>query len=310
MGVDTDTLMVQKSSNEARMDAVADESPLPPVGFGTYRTGGYECFEATQAALAAGYRHLDTAMAYENEAAVGRAIEESAVDRDEIFLTTKIKGYPEFMTYDSLLEAAEGCLQRLGTDYVDLLLIHWWNPVADMEAAFRAMDRLVDEGKVRHIGVSNFSVSQTAQAMRTADAPICTNQIEHHPYWDNSEIVDFCRENDITVTAYSPLAEGRVVDDQRLQSLGDRYGKSPAQVAIRWLIQQEGVVTIPKTVTPQHIRDNRDVFDFELTDREMTVVDDLDGPFWYRTNREGGHGYRFRSLMAPFVPRTLSDKLR
>lgn len=302
--------MSKTLSDSRHSDSSVDASPLPPVGFGTYRTGGYECFEATQKALAAGYRHLDTAMAYENEAAVGRAIERSNVDREEIFLTTKIKGYPSFMEYDRLLEAARGCLQRLGTDYIDLLLIHWWNPSADMETAFAAMDQLVAEGKVRHVGVSNFSVSQTERAMRTGDAPILTNQIEYHPYWDNNEIVEFCRNNDITITAYSPLAEGRVVDDERLQSIGDKYGKSPAQVALRWLIQQENVVTIPKTVTPTHKRDNRDIFDFELTAHEMAVIHDLDGPFWYRTNRKGGYGYRCRSLLSSILPDSVVDRLR
>lgn len=167
------------------------KSELPVVGYGTYRSGGYQCYDATREALDVEYRHIDTAMAYENEAAVGRAIEVSEVDRDDIFLTTKIKGHPEFLEYDSLLNAAEGCLKRLGTDYIDLLLIHWWNPVSDMERTFAAMDRLVDEGKVRNIGVSNFSVDQMREAMRAADTPIYTNQIEHHPYWDNSEVVEF-----------------------------------------------------------------------------------------------------------------------
>ena len=264
--------------------------------------GGYECFDAVQQALDAGYRHVDTAMAYENEAVVGRAIEVSEVDRDQVFLTTKIKGYPEFVEYDRLLEEAQGCLDRLGTDYIDLLLIHWWNPVADMEETFAAMDRLVDEGKVGSIGVSNFSVDQLEKAVSVSDAPILTNQIEYHPYWDNSDIVQFCQENDILVTAYSPLAEGRVATDEALTEIGSRYDKSPAQVAIKWLIQQENVITIPKTVTPAYIHENIDVFDFVLSDHEMERISDLNGPFWYRTNREGGEVHRMRGLVGPLVP--------
>jgi len=282
---------------------------LPDVGFGTYRTGGYECYNAVQEALEMGYRHLDTAMAYENEAAVGRAIAQSDVDREDIFLATKIKGYPEFLEYDRLLRAAEGCLKRLDTDTIDLLLIHWWNPVADMERTFAAVDRLVDEGKVEHIGVSNFSVPQLRRAMNVSDSPIVTNQIEYHPYWDNSDIVQFCQQQNIIVTAYSPLAEGRVVGDETMQAIGERHGKTPAQVAIRWLIQQENVVTIPKTITTEHMRDNIDVFDFELSAGEIAAIDELDGPFWYRTNREGGYGYRFRNLVSPLVPNAVAERL-
>jgi len=282
---------------------------LPDVGFGTYRTGGYECYNAVQEALEMGYRHLDTAMAYENEAAVGRAIAQSDVDREDVFLATKIKGYPEFLEYDRLFRAAEGCLKRLDTDAIDLLLIHWWNPVANMERTFAAVDRLVDEGKVKHIGVNNFSVPQLRRAINVSDSPIITNQIEYHPYWDNSDIVQFCQQQDIIVTAYSPLAEGRVVGDETMQAIGERHGKTPAQVAIRWLIQQENVVTIPKTITTEHMRDNIDVFDFELSAGEIAAIDELDGPFWYRTNREGGYGYRFRNLVSPLVPNAVAERL-
>lgn len=278
---------------------------LPRVGFGTYRTGGYECFEAVRTALEVGYRHVDTAMAYENEAVVGRAIDVSPVDREDVLLTTKLKGYTEFLTYDRILAEAEACLERLGTDYVDLLLLHWWNEDADMAEAFAALNRLVDEGKVAAIGVSNFSVDQLRRAMAASEAPIRTNQVEYHPYHDQDELLAFCRANDVVLTAYSPLAEGLVVDDGALAAIGDRYGKSAAQVAIRWLVQQENVVAIPKTVTPSRAKENLDVDDFELTDREMEVVDDLEGPFWYRQNREGGHVYRLRGIVGPLVPGTV-----
>jgi len=287
----------------------AGRGPLPPVGFGTYRMGGYECYDAVQKALAVGYRHIDTAMAYENEAVIGRAIETSPVDREELFLTTKIKGYPRFVGYDALLEAAEGCLTRLDTEYVDLLLIHWWNEAADMEETFAAMDELVDAGVVNHVGVSNFSVDQLKRAMAASDTPILTNQVEYHPYFDQGELLRFCRANGIVLTAYSPLAEGRVVDDEELRKIGARYGKSPAQVAIRWLLQQENVVTIPKSVQPARIEENRDVFDFELTAAEMARIADLEGPFWYRENLEGGSIHRLRGLVGPLVPEPVLERL-
>jgi diketogulonate reductase-like aldo/keto reductase len=276
---------------------------IPQIGFGTYRMGGFECFDAVKQALDAGYRHIDTAMAYENESVVGRAIEVSDVNRDDVFVTTKIKGYPKFVEYDRLLEEAQGCLDRLGTDYIDLLLIHWWNRNADMKETFAAMDRLVDEGKVGSIGVSNFSIDQLERAISVSDAPILTNQIEYHPYWDNnSDIVRFCQENDITVTAYSPLAEGRIANDEVLSEIGSRYNKSSAQVAIKWLIQQENVITIPKTSTPTYIHENIDVFDFTLSDHEMERISDIEGPFRYRTNREGGEIHRMRGVIGPLVP--------
>ena len=289
--------------------AQSKETTIPTIGFGTYRTGGYECYNAVSEALERGYTHIDTAMAYENEAAVGRAIEQSDVDRDDLFLTTKIKGYPELVEHDRLLEAAQGCLERLGTDYVDLLLVHWWNPAADMAETFRAMDTLVDEGLVDQIGVSNFSVDQTRRAMNLADAPIATNQIEYHAYYGDEDVIRFCQDNDITVTAYSPLAEGRLVGHEVLDSIGDRYGKSSAQVAIRWLIQQENVVTIPKTVTPDHMTANLDVFDFDLTDGEMQQIRDIEEPFWPRENRKGGYVHQARGMVGSLVPESLYDRI-
>lgn len=284
-----------------------DEREIPQVGFGTYQTGGYECFNAVSEALDIGYRHIDTAMAYENEAVVGRAIQQSDVDREEIFLTTKIKGYPELLEYDRLIEATEGCLQRLDTEYIDLLLIHWWNPDSDMSETFAALDELVDRGWVRRIGVSNFSVEQLREAMRVSKAPIFTNQIEYHPYWKQPEMLEFCQANDVVLTAYSPLAEGRLVGDETLAEIGKPYGKTPAQVAIRWLIQQENVVTIPKTVTPEYARENLDVFDFKLTDGEMRQIDELEGPLLYRHNREGGLIYRARGVAGPIAGRVVSN---
>lgn len=285
------------------------QSTIPRVGLGTWQTGGYQCFNAVQHALELGYRHIDTAMAYENEATVGRAIEVSDVDRDDVFLTTKVKGYPELLEYDRLLEAVEGSLERLGTDYVDLLLIHWWNPVSDMGSTFAAMDRLVEEGKVDNIGVSNFSVDQLRDAMGVSDSPILTNQVEHHVYWQNNDILSYCQKNDITLTAYSPLAEGLLVDDEQLASIGDRYGKSAAQVAIRWLLQQENVVTIPKTVTPEHARSNMNVFDFSLSDEEIKIINNVEPAWWYRTNREGGRVSQLRGKLGRALPDSVSKKL-
>lgn len=282
---------------------------VPPVGLGTYRTGGYECFNAVREALEFGYRHVDTAMAYENEAAVGRAIEVSTVDRDDIFVTTKIKGYPEFLDRERLIETVEGMLQRLGMDRIDLVLVHWWHPDGDMEEVFGALSGLVEAGKIDHIGVSNFSIEQLQQAIDASEVPIATNQVQYNPYFHQDELLSFCRENDVLLTAYSPLAEGLAVEDETLSQIGERYGKSAAQVAIRWLVQQDGVITIPKTVKPDRIRDNLDVFDFELTDAEMGRIHDLEGPLWFRLNHDRGAITRFRSRIGPYVPKRIRDAI-
>lgn len=277
------------------------EHPLPPIGFGTYQLPGIKCFESVKHAIENGYRHIDTAMAYDNESAVGRAIATSPVDRENLFVTTKIKGYPEYVTYNRILDETDGCLQRLGTEYIDLLLIHWWNSESDMEETFSALDDLVDEGIVRHIGVSNFSIDRLSRALAVADHPILTNQIEYHPYWTQPELLDFCRSHDVVITAYSPLAEGKLIHDPVLATIGESYNKSAAQIAIRWLIQQEGIVTIPRSTSLQHMRENIDVFDFTLTDAEMDRINSLKGPWWYRHNREGGFVYTLRGIVGPVV---------
>jgi len=277
---------------------------IPRVGFGTYQTGGYECAEATKVALEAGYRHIDTAMAYENEAVIGRVIEGSDVHREDIFLTTKVKGYPEYLDYDGFIGAAEGCLERLGTDYVDLLLVHWWTPNGDMEAVCAAMDSLVDEGLARNVGVSNFSLGQLDEARQLTDAPILTNQVEYHPYFyeNQQELLEYCQQNDVLLTAYSPLAGGMVVSNEILADIGRPYGKTAAQVAVRWLIQQDNVITIPKSVTPSYIQQNIDVFDFELTATEMQRIAAARGPRLYELTKEGGPVQRFRASVGPYVP--------
>jgi len=292
-----------------RTDSGEITTATPPIGIGTYRTGGYECFNAVSEALKVGYRHVDTAMAYENEAAVGRAIETSTVDREDVFVTTKIKGYPEFLTRDRMVEAVEGSLQRLGIDRIDLVLVHWWHPDGEMEEVFGALSRLVDDGKIDHIGVSNFSIEQLRRAMDAAGAPIATNQVQYHPYFHQDEMLSFCRTNGVLLTAYSPLAAGLVADDETLTAIGGRYGKSAAQVAIRWLIQQDGVVTIPKTVRPDRLRENLDVFDFELTEPEMERIHELEGPLWYRLNSDRGAITRFRRKIGPYVPKKIRDKI-
>ena len=254
---------------------------VPAVGLGTWRLRGDDCRRAVETALELGYRHVDTAQAYGNERRVGAAIRSSAVDRDDVFLTTKLDGGSR--KNGAVQRSVRESLDRLDTDYLDMLLIHWPNdkppfsPVRlpggpPLAETLTAMNELVDEGLVRHVGVSNFDVRRLDEARRLSEAPIVTNQVQFHPYWDQRDLLSYCRRKDVLLTAYSPLCHGGVLDDDVLRELGRRYGKTAAQVAIRWAIQHEGVVAIPKATSRDHLAANVDVFDFELTEAEMERI--------------------------------------
>lgn len=247
---------------------------VPALGFGTYPMKGESCRTAVQQALETGYRHIDTAQMYNNEAAVGEAIADADVPRDDVFLVTKI--LRRNLAYDDVLASVEESHEKLGTD-IDLLLIHAPSQTVPIEETIEAMNDLQDQGTVAHIGVSNFSIGQMEDAIAASDTQILTNQVAYHPFKSQTDVLEFCIENDIMLTAYSPLAEGRVVGNDVLQEIGDRYGKTEAQVALRWLLQQEMVSAIPKASSPTHIQENVDIFDFELTDEEMAQIFDLQG---------------------------------
>jgi len=244
---------------------------VPAIGLGTWRLTGRECYRAVSTALDLGYRYLDTAEAYENERQVGAAIEAADVDRDDVFLTSKV--FPGNATdYDSTLRSARGCLDRLGTDYLDLALIHWPNPLADLEGQLDALFDLKQDGRVRHVGVSNFRIRQLKKARRLADGEVFTNQVQFHPFQPKRRQLRYCQDEGIMLTAYSPLAHGGAITDDLLAEIGDRYDKTAAQVAIRWAISHRNVCTIPKSGSPEHLADNIDVLDFSLTSEEMDRI--------------------------------------
>jgi diketogulonate reductase-like aldo/keto reductase len=247
---------------------------VPALGFGTARLTGEDCRDAVADALELGYRHVDTAQMYDNEAAVGDAIADSTVDREEIFLVTKV--HRRNLAHDDVHGSVADSLDRLGTA-IDLLLIHAPSRTVPIEESIEAMNELQEAGSVRHIGVSNFSVGQVKTAIEASETPILTNQVEYHPFEDQSDLLAFCIENEVTLTAYSPLAKGRVAGDEVLREIGERYGKTDAQIALRWLLQQEMVVAIPKAASHGHRAANVDVFDFELTDGEMERIFGLQG---------------------------------
>jgi len=243
---------------------------IPAVGLGTWRLTGEACREAVRTALRVGYRHVDTAQEYGNERQVGAALRGADVDRGDVFLTTKLgRGNRGF---DDVIRSTEESLAKLGTDHLDLLLIHWPNVRTPLRETISAMDRLVEDGTVRHIGVSNFDVDRLHRARGFSEHAIATNQVQYNPFWSQTGLLDYCRIHGVTLTAYSPLAHGGAVDDPVLESIGERYGKTAAQVAIRWLVQQPDVATVPKATGERHIRENLDVFDFELTDGEMDRI--------------------------------------
>ncbi|GIP40391.1 glyoxal reductase [Paenibacillus sp. J31TS4] len=244
---------------------------MPWLGLGVWRVPeGQEVESSVRAALAAGYRSIDTAAVYGNEEGVGRAIQQSGVKRDELFVTTKV--WNSEQGFDSTLRAFEESRKKLGLDYIDLYLIHW--PVkGKYKETWKALEKLYKEKQVRAIGVSNFHVHHLQDVMQDAEIVPMVDQVEFHPLLAQRELRTFCRHNNIQLEAWSPLMQGNL-DIPVLKEIGERYGKSPAQVVLRWDLQN-GVVTIPKSVHEHRIKENADVFDFELTAEDMEKIDAL-----------------------------------
>ncbi|PSH02362.1 MAG: hypothetical protein BRC26_00940 [Nanohaloarchaea archaeon QH_8_44_6] len=246
---------------------------ISTLGLGTWQLKGEECVKGVKTALENGYRHIDTAQIYGNEAQVGRGIEESDVDRDDIWVTTKV--WRDNLNKQGLKDSVNESLEKLRTDYVDLLLIHWPFEEIDLGTVLPEMNELEEEGKVRKIGISNFTPEQMKQAERYSDSELLTNQVEYHPFLSQDKVLEKCREKDMMLTAYSPLARGDVLENEKLQEIGEKYGKSPAQVSLSWLIQQDNVAAIPKATSQEHIQQNIDIFDFKLTEQEMETISEL-----------------------------------
>lgn len=243
---------------------------IPALGFGTWRLRGMMCRDMVRFALDLGYRHIDTAAIYGNEEEVGHGIAESSVERSDIFLTTKVG--PNNLKPDALKRSAEESIRRLGTGYVDLLLIHWPNIDVPLADSLDAMRGLQAEGTVRHIGVSNFPVVLLREAIEEIGAPIIANQVEYHPYLSQNHVLEYCRKAGIMLTAYCPVAEGRVNKDPDLLRIADKHDRSAAQITLRWLLDQDCVSAIPMTTSPEHCRDNLKIFDFELDAEDRAAI--------------------------------------
>ena len=246
---------------------------LPMIGLGTWNIGGETVKESVRVALDAGYTHIDTAEGYRNESEIGEALAAADVDRDDVFLTSKVLS--KNLGYESVLESCHASLEKLGTDYLDLFLIHWPNPAISLRETLSAMRRLHEEGAVRNVGVSNFSAYQLSAALHITEVPIAVNQIEYHPWLQRPDIVDYSQENDVVVEAAAPLARTEILADDTVQELADEYDRSPAQVALRWAVEND-VVVLPKSSSAEHIRDNFGLFDWELSAADHRRLDEAD----------------------------------
>jgi 2,5-diketo-D-gluconate reductase B len=241
---------------------------IPRIGLGTWQLRGGDATEAVRDALEIGYRHVDTARAYGNEAQVGKGIAASGVDRGDVFLVTKIG--PSDAEPARLKRAAEDSLRALGTDYVDLLLLHWPTDAVPLEHTLQAFRELQEAGRIRHAGVSNFPAEMLERAL--AIVPLLADQVEYHPFLEQDALLELVADRDLTLTAYSPLAKGKVARDRTLTEIGEQHGKSAGQVALRWLIEQENVTAVPKAASHERRAENLDVFDFELSDGERERI--------------------------------------
>ena len=257
-------------------DVTANGASIPALGFGTFRIPGPDVLRIVPHALKAGFRHIDTAQIYGNEAEVGEAIVGSGVARGEIFLTTKV--WVENYKHDAFLASVDESLRKLKTDYVDLLLLHWPSDAVPLAEQIGALNDVRDAGKVRHIGVSNFNTTLMTEAVSLSKAPIVTNQIEYHPYIDQDVVIAAAKAACMSVTGYYGMADGKVFADPVLKDIAASRGKSVAQVVLRWLMQQQGVVALSKTVSEARVDENLAIFDFTLSADDMAAIRALAKP--------------------------------
>jgi diketogulonate reductase-like aldo/keto reductase len=248
---------------------------MPALGFGTWQLENGTAVPLVEKALEVGYRHIDTAQIYGNERDVGAGIKNSGVKRDEIFLTTKV-WIDQFADGD-LQRSAEKSLSSLGLDHVDLLLLHWPKPDVPLAETLKALNEVRARGLTRAIGLSNFPSTLLEEASKLSEAPIATDQVEYHPYLSLKTLKAKADALGTSITAWSPLAQGKIADDPVLVAIGAAHGKTPGQVTLRWIIQQ-GVIAIPRTKNPARIEENFDILDFNLSDDEMTRIHALARP--------------------------------
>ncbi|MGV0837247.1 aldo/keto reductase [Mycolicibacterium thermoresistibile] len=267
-----------------------DGAKIPQVGFGVYQVPPDETAAAVRTALDAGYRHVDTAQMYGNERGVAQGIRDAELDRGEVFITSKLNN-PHHRP-DDARRAFDQTLAELGSEYVDLFLIHWPLPTrfdGDFVSTWKTLEEFAADGRARSIGVSNFEPAHLDRLAAETDTVPAVNQVEMHPYFANSAVREYCADRGIAVEAWAPIAKGRVLDNPVLMRIADALGRSTAQVTLRWHIQR-GNIVLPKSVTPQRVRSNLELFDFTLSDTDMAAISALDQG---ESGRTGPHPDRF-----------------
>jgi 2,5-diketo-D-gluconate reductase B len=247
----------------------ANGAKIPAIGLGTWELRGRSCARLVEQAIRLGYRHIDTAQVYENEREVGEGLRASGIRRDEMFVTTKV--WTNHFAPNDLERSVKESLAKLHVSEVDLLLLHWPNPRVPLQETLGALARVKQLGMARHIGVSNFTVALIEEAVAACPEPLVCDQVEYHPYLDQTKVKEGCARHGMAVVAYSPIAKGRVKNDQTLARVGQPHGKSAAQVCLRWLVQQN-ISAIPRTSRIERLSENIDIFDFALSDDEMRLI--------------------------------------
>jgi diketogulonate reductase-like aldo/keto reductase len=242
---------------------------IPLLGFGTWKITGPDAYSAVTEAINAGYRHIDTAAIYGNEEEVGRAINDSSIPRSELFVTTKLWNDD----HDDIAQAFEMSLKKLNMDYVDLYLMHW--PVKTRIKSYKEMEKLLKDGRAKAIGVSNFTIRHLEELLAQTDTTPAVNQVEFNPFLNQTELLLYCKERTIALEAYSPLTHAHKLKDARLVALAQKYDKTPAQILLRWAIQQD-IIVIPKSSNPARILENSKIFDFEISESDMDTMAELD----------------------------------
>jgi 2,5-diketo-D-gluconate reductase A len=268
-----------------------DGREIPQLGFGVFQIPPEDTAEATGLALRIGYRHIDTAEMYENEQGVGDAVRDSSLERDEVWITSKLANHNN--EPDEIRAAFAETLQKLGSDHVDLFLIHWplpTRPGSDFVTRWKVLEEFKADGRARSIGVSNFQVAHLERLAAECDVTPAVNQIEIHPYFLNEEVRSYGERHGIATEAWSPIAQGGVLGDPVITEIAERLERTPAQVVLRWHVQRRSIV-FPKSVTPERVRENFELFDFELSDADMEAITGLDKG---EAGRTGPHPERFR----------------
>jgi diketogulonate reductase-like aldo/keto reductase len=243
---------------------------MPVLGLGTWELTGKVCEGTVRKAIDLGYRHIDTAELYGNESEIGRALKGS--EREKLFITSKAAS--KNLGSENLIKACERSLAKLGTDYLDLYLLHWPNDNIPLSETLEAMQQLVDREMIGSAGLSNFDAARVNEALSVSSVPICNLQIEYHPFTYREELPAFCREEGITITAYSPLARGKVFNDPTLRKMAEKYDKTAAQVSLKWLVQK-GNIVIPKSSSEEHLRENMEIFDWQLSEADIESINNI-----------------------------------